>query len=87
MEKLIVEFEKNLEELMHLARSEQIALMCAESVPWRCHRSLISDALLVRGISVEHIMSLNRHTVHSLTPFAKINGMSVTYPPESNDSS
>ena len=78
------EFEKSLEELINLAKSEQIALMCAEAVPWRCHRSLIADALLVRGISVEHIISPKRSSSHSLTPFAKINGMMITYPPESN---
>lgn len=78
------EFEKNLGKLIDLSRSEQIALMCAEAVPWRCHRSLIADALLVRGISVEHIMSQNRRSPHSLTPFAKINGMKITYPPESS---
>ncbi len=75
------EFEKNLEELNHLAQSETIALMCAEAVPWKCHRSLIADAFLVRGISVEHIMSPNRRTPHSLTPFAQVNGIHITYPP------
>ncbi len=78
---LTEEFKKSLEELINLAKSEQIALMCAEAVPWRCHRSLIADALLVRGISVEHIMSQKRSSSHSLTPFAKINGMMITYPP------
>jgi len=53
---LTEEFEKNLEELIRLAKSGQIALMCAEALPWRCHRSLIADALLVRDIRVEHIM-------------------------------
>jgi uncharacterized protein (DUF488 family) len=78
---LTEEFENNLEELVHLAKSEQIALMCAEAVPWRCHRSLIADALLVRSIKVEHIMSQSCRPSHSLTPFAKINGMMITYPP------
>ncbi len=80
------EFDKNLAELIQLATREQIALMCAESVPWRCHRSLIADALLVHGISVEHIMGPSRRTVHNLTPFGRINGTSITYPPESIDS-
>ncbi len=79
----IEEFEKNLKELIHLAGSEQIALMCAEALPWRCHRSLIADALLIRDIRVEHIMSLNRRSPHTLTPFAQVNGLSITYPPDS----
>ncbi|CAG1006119.1 MAG: DUF488 family protein [Candidatus Methanoperedens sp.] len=76
------EFEKNLEELIHLAESEQIALMCAEALPWRCHRSLIADALWVRDIRVEHIMSMNRRSPHTLTPFGQVNGLSITYPPD-----
>jgi uncharacterized protein (DUF488 family) len=80
------EFEKNLEELIHLAKSEQIALMCAEAIPWRCHRSLIADALWVRGINVEHIMSSHRLIPHSLTPFAQVIGTHITYPPaDSNE--
>jgi uncharacterized protein (DUF488 family) len=78
----IEEFEKNLEELIHLAESEQIALMCAEALPWRCHRSLIADALWVRDIRVEHIMSMNRRSPHKLTSFARVNGLSITYPPD-----
>jgi uncharacterized protein (DUF488 family) len=54
--------------------------MCAEAVPWRCHRSLIADALLVRGIHVEDIMSATKRQVHSLTPFAKVRGTAITYP-------
>jgi hypothetical protein len=54
--------------------------MCAEAVPWRCHRSLIADALVVRGIAAEHIMTLTRRTIHSLTSFAKVRGMSIFYP-------
>ena len=56
--------------------------MCAEAVPWRCHRSLIADALLVRGIRVEDIMSPTRRQVHTLTPFAKVRGTAITYPTE-----
>jgi hypothetical protein len=56
--------------------------MCAEAVPWRCHRSLIADALFVRGIRTEDIMSLTRRTVHTLTPFAKVCGTTITYPAE-----
>jgi len=76
------EFERGLEELIQLAEQEQIAIMCAEAVPWRCHRSLIGDALTVRGIRTEDIMSLTRRRVHTLTAFAKVRGTSVTYPGE-----
>ena len=74
------EFEHSLEELIQLAKEEQIAIMCAEAVPWRCHRSLIADALLIRGIRVEDIMSVTRRQVHTLTPFAKVQGSTITYP-------
>ncbi len=76
------EFEQSLAELIQLAKQERIALMCAEAVPWRCHRSLIADALLVRGIRTEDIMSPIRRTVHTLTPFAKVRGTAITYPAE-----
>jgi uncharacterized protein (DUF488 family) len=76
------EFEQNLEELITLAQTAQVAIMCAEAVPWRCHRSLIADALLVRGIRVEDIMTPTRRTMHTLTPFAKVRGKTVTYPGE-----
>ena len=76
------EFAKHLEELIHLAKRDGIALMCAEAVPWRCHRSLIADALLVRGIRTEHIMSPSRRQIHTLTPFAKVRGTKITYPSE-----
>jgi uncharacterized protein (DUF488 family) len=76
------EFEQSLEELIQLAKQDQIALMCAEAVPWRCHRSLIADALLVRGIRTEDIMSPTRRTVHTLTPFAKVCGTMISYPAE-----
>jgi uncharacterized protein (DUF488 family) len=75
------EFETALAELLQLATRKHVALMCAEAVPWRCHRSLIADALLVRGIRVEHIMSATKCQVHSLTSFAKVHGTRLTYPP------
>jgi uncharacterized protein (DUF488 family) len=75
-------FEAGLEELMQLAARQQTAIMCAETVPWRCHRSLIADALKVRGVPVEHIMSETRTQPHLLTPFAKVSGIHITYPPE-----
>jgi Protein of unknown function, DUF488 len=74
------EFEQSLEELIRLASRERVAVMCAEAVPWRCHRSLIADALLIRGVRVEDIMSATSRQVHSLTPFAKVQGTTVTYP-------
>jgi uncharacterized protein (DUF488 family) len=76
------EFEQSLDELVLLANQELIVLMCAEAVPWRCHRSLIADALLVRGIRTEDIMSPTRRQVHTLTPFAKVRGTTITYPTE-----
>ena len=54
--------------------------MCAEAVPWRCHRSLIADALTVRGIRVEEIVSEMKTSVHKLTPFARIEGTTIRYP-------
>ncbi|MDG6004627.1 MAG: DUF488 domain-containing protein [Candidatus Brocadia sp.] len=77
------EFKKNLETLIELAKHEQVALMCAEVLPWRCHRSLIADALLARKITVEHIMSEKQRRLHRLTPWAAVNGTCITYPPES----
>lgn len=78
------EFEQSLEELIQLANQDRIALMCAEAVPWRCHRSLIADALLVRGIRTENIMGPTRRQVHTLTPFAKVRGTTITYPTEAS---
>ena len=66
---------------MNLAKKEQVALMCAEAVPWRCHRSLIADALVVHGLRVKEIIDRTRCQHHVLTPFAKVNGMIITYPP------
>ena len=73
-------FEAGLERLIKLAGQKRSAIMCAESVPWRCHRSLIADALAVNGIRVDDIMSMKRSQVHSLTPFARVQGHRVTYP-------
>jgi uncharacterized protein (DUF488 family) len=78
------EFEKNLENLILLARRERICLMCAEAVPWRCHRSLVADALQVRGIPVGHITSKSQPQFHRLTPFAQVDGTQITYPPEAH---
>jgi hypothetical protein len=80
------EFAQSLEGLIRLANQDRIVLMCAEAVPWRCHRSLIADALLVRGIHTEDIMSATRRQVHTLTPFAKVRGTAITYPAEASGS-
>jgi uncharacterized protein (DUF488 family) len=76
------EFRKHLDELVTLATSERVAIMCAEAVPWRCHRSLIADALLARGIEVLEIAGSTRARPHTLTPWAKVTGTQVTYPAE-----
>ena len=74
------DFEAGINELIKLAKNGPVAIMCAEAVPWRCHRSLIADALLVRGIAVEHIMTLKTRTEHSMTKWAHVNGKQITYP-------
>ena len=76
------EFTQSLEEVICLASQHPIVLMCAEAVAWRCRRSLIADALLVRGIRTEDIMSVTRRQVHTFTPFAKVRGTAITYPTE-----
>jgi uncharacterized protein (DUF488 family) len=74
------EFDAGLQRLIKLARQKRSALMCAEAVPWRCHRSLIADALTVLGIRVEDIMSKNRSTLHRLTCFGRVRRGRITYP-------
>jgi uncharacterized protein (DUF488 family) len=73
-------FEAGLNELMALAQQNRVAIMCAEAVPWRCHRSLIGDALLARGIAVEDILSATSRKPHRLTPWARVDGRQVSYP-------
>jgi uncharacterized protein (DUF488 family) len=74
------EFADRLAGLFSAVSRERIALMCAEAVPWRCHRSLIADALVVHGVHVEEIISATRRQVHALTPFARVDGLALTYP-------
>lgn len=74
------EFEQSLDELVQLANQERIVLMCAEAVPWRCHRSLIGDALVVRGIEVRDILSPTSEKPHVLTAMARVRGTKITYP-------
>jgi uncharacterized protein (DUF488 family) len=73
------EFAAGLEALLALATPERVAVMCAETVPWRCHRSLIADALTVRGVRVEHLLDGGAH-LHRVTPWARVDGRRVTYP-------
>jgi uncharacterized protein (DUF488 family) len=75
------EFEEGLMELRTLAKEGPVAVMCAEAVPWRCHRSLLADALFARGVDVEHIAGRARTRPHRLTPFAVVAGRQVLYPP------
>jgi uncharacterized protein (DUF488 family) len=75
------EFEEGLCQLRALARDGPVAVMCAEAVPWRCHRSLLADALLARGVVVQHVVGRGRTRPHRLTPFARLEGRRVTYPP------
>lgn len=74
------DFQQHLDALIGLAQQEKIAVMCAEAVPWRCHRSLIADALLVRGVEVREITGVSGTRLHVLTPFAQVNGTQIVYP-------
>jgi uncharacterized protein (DUF488 family) len=73
-------FSRGLAELVERASGTAVAIMCAEAVPWRCHRSLIGDALVVRGVEVLDIMSEKSAKPHALTPFAHLEGQRLTYP-------
>lgn len=75
-------FKRELETLIDLSREKRVAIMCAEAVPWRCHRSLVSDALIARGIPVIDIFSGGDSRPHKLTAFARVNGTQITYPPD-----
>jgi uncharacterized protein (DUF488 family) len=88
---LTPDFEEGLMQLRALAQEGRVAVMCAEAVPWRCHRSLLADALFAHGVVVQHIMGMGRGSrgggagkgalrPHQLTPFAKLEGRKVTYP-------
>jgi uncharacterized protein (DUF488 family) len=79
------EFTENVDDLAQLAGTTRCVLMCAESVPWRCHRSMVADALVVRGIPVEHIMGPHKRNPHKLTPFAHVDGTHITYPAEEGE--
>ena len=76
------EFQHALEALIHMSRQKRLAIMCAEAVPWRCHRSLVADALSVRGVPVVEILSDSSYRMHTLRPFARVEGVRITYPPD-----
>lgn len=76
------EFQRAVQLLIDASAEKQISIMCAEAVYWRCHRMLISDALIIRGIQVAHILNKGRTEPHKLTNFAKVEGTNITYPPE-----
>ena len=73
-------FAHGLQKLIEIAHHKTVAIMCAEAVPWRCHRSLIGDALLVHGFVVEDIFSMTSVKPHKLTPWAVVHGTQITYP-------
>jgi len=77
-----LEFTQSLEKLVEISARQQTVIMCAEAVPWRCHRSLIGDALIIRNIPVIDIMTEKASKPHLLTPFARVNGHTITYPAE-----
>jgi uncharacterized protein (DUF488 family) len=74
------EFTENLLHIIAFARENRVALMCAEALPWRCHRSLIADALVVRHIRVEHILTAENSVRHRLSEWAHVEGTKITYP-------
>lgn len=76
------EFRAGLDELKELATTHRPVIMCSEAVPWRCHRRLITDALLVRGVEVFHIMSRTSTKAAETTAFARVRGEEITYPGE-----
>ena len=74
------EFNVNLLKIVALARENRLALMCAEALPWRCHRNLLSDALVARHVKVEHIISKDSVINHKLNELAHIEGTKISYP-------
>jgi uncharacterized protein (DUF488 family) len=73
-------FKSGVEDLLRLGKDKTLALMCAEAVPWRCHRSLIGDALIVRGVEVCDIFDSKKAVPEKLTDFADVQGLEITYP-------
>ena len=79
------EFKEGVGELIKLSQHSTAAIMCAEAVPWRCHRSLVADALVAREIPVCEIISESAPQKHKLTSFAVVKGTEVTYPKSALD--
>ena len=79
------QFARGLERLIELSRERRTAIMCAEAVPWRCHRSLVADALAAHAVGAVEILSETSYRDHALTPFARVDGTAVTYPPAQNE--
>ncbi len=80
------EFEKYLRQLIALSKRRRLVIMCAEALPWRCHRSLIADALLAHGLSVSDLIGMGLPRPHKMTSFAKVKGTRVSYPSDENKS-
>ena len=80
------QFASAISQLISFALEQTVTVMCAEAVPWRCHRSLVGDALLVRGVHVQHIMSATSSKAHVLTAWARVDGLRITYPAETSNS-
>jgi uncharacterized protein (DUF488 family) len=76
------QFQDGLEALIRMRHKGRVAIVCAEAVPWRCHRSLIADALSIHGVPVVEILSESTYRMHKLTPFAQVEGRRIIYPPE-----
>jgi uncharacterized protein (DUF488 family) len=74
-------FKDALEALIHMSDETRVAIMCAEALPWKCHRSLVADALNVHDVTAIEILSENNYQVHRLTPFAQVRGLQISYPP------
>jgi uncharacterized protein (DUF488 family) len=74
------EFQAGLDSLIDMSRQKRVAIMCAEAVPWRCHRWLVADALAIRDIPVVEILPEERYRMHKLTPFARVEDRQITYP-------
>jgi uncharacterized protein (DUF488 family) len=74
------EFEDALQALVAFAEDGVVAVMCAEAKWWQCHRQLVADALVARGIGVRHILSAREAAPHELTPFARVEGSDIRYP-------
>jgi uncharacterized protein (DUF488 family) len=75
-------FQDALQELILMRDEGRVAIMCAEALPWKCHRSLVADALNVHGVAAIEILSESKYQMHSLTPFAQVRGLQITYPPQ-----